>query len=210
MEQTDLCLWMTRMYFSRKYLKPSTELLGVFIIYSIERGATSMSINAEKQRAEKRKSSSLLLTGATNRDVRTLKMFISEESLDENDLVVFSYRLLNDKFAMVIFALNDTKEWRNEVLPKLARTFGEERCRYESDELLTEPAANNDVFGHGHLGQAINNSIRANGADNDHAPQAREFSIRVDGLHETTPRTEGGLRPKRNRYGWLEQYNLRG
>ncbi|NCC20580.1 hypothetical protein EOM33_06060 [Candidatus Saccharibacteria bacterium] len=167
-----------------------------------------MSINAEKQRAEKRKSSSLLLTGATERDVRTLRMFIREESLDENDLVVFSYRLLNDKFAMVIFALNDTKEWRNDVLPKLARTFGEERCRYESDELLNKQVTENEVFGHGHLGQAISNSIRANGAD--HAAQTREFSIRVDGLHETTPRAEGGLRPKRRKYGWLEQYNLRG
>ena len=79
------------------------------------------------------------MVNACDRDIRTLHMFEREEGLTEGELMYFVYRLVGDKFVLIIFSLNGTTEWRDDVLPKLAGTFGENRCRYESKELEPEP-----------------------------------------------------------------------
>lgn len=96
-----------------------------------------MTMNIEQQSKEKSNSSSLMVTNATERDIRTLNIFEREEGL-EGELMHFIYRLIGDKFVMVIHSLNATDEWSRTVLPKLATAFGADRCRYETKVLETE------------------------------------------------------------------------
>lgn len=87
-----------------------------------------------KLEQEQVESRSIMVVDATARDLRTLNLYVQENNL-EDDLMMQFFRLKGDKFVMILNSLLSVQSWKQDIKPKLIEMFGNERCRFETNEL---------------------------------------------------------------------------
>lgn len=91
-----------------------------------------------KAEQEERDSRSVMVVDVTVRDLRTLKIFMRENDL-EDDLMMQYFRLKGgektEKYVMILTSMLSVQSWISDIKPKIIELFSKERCRFETGEL---------------------------------------------------------------------------